>query len=133
MICPVCKVDMMVVEYGGIELDHCLNCKGVWFDAGELDLLMKTAGMEGALSIPAEEADVQEKKRKCPICARPMRKTHIGAEPRVLIDVCYQGDGIWFDGGELGEVVRQIAAVEGKRDDAQEKVLRFVGDVFKAE
>jgi Zn-finger nucleic acid-binding protein len=36
MICPACKYDMIVVEYHNIELDYCNNCKGVWFDSGEL-------------------------------------------------------------------------------------------------
>jgi len=39
MICPVCKSDMIDVEYHQIELDYCTNCHGVWFDAEELGLL----------------------------------------------------------------------------------------------
>jgi Zn-finger nucleic acid-binding protein len=46
MICPVCKNDMIVVEYRDIELDYCSNCKGVWFDSGELELLLKSQGFE---------------------------------------------------------------------------------------
>ena len=133
MKCPVCNVDMMVVEYSGIELDHCMECHGVWFDAGELDLLMKTAGMEGALTIPAGEAAVGEKKRKCPICNKSMKKTHIGEGEPVLVDVCSRGDGIWFDGGELGQVVMQYTQKQGGAGDVQQEIVRFVGEVFKAE
>ena len=39
MICPVCKIDMIDVEYHQIELDYCIKCHGVWFDAEELGLL----------------------------------------------------------------------------------------------
>ena len=39
MKCPVCKNMMIVVEHEHIELDYCPDCAGVWFDAGELDLL----------------------------------------------------------------------------------------------
>jgi len=39
MICPVCRQSMLDIEYNNIELDYCEKCKGVWFDAGELELL----------------------------------------------------------------------------------------------
>ncbi len=133
MKCPVCKTDMIVVEYSGIELDHCLDCGGVWFDAGELDLLMKTAGMEGVLSIPSEETLAGEKKRKCPLCAASMKKTHIGSPEQVLLDVCPQGDGIWFDGGELGQLFSQIAQKGNMPGGAQQEIVRFIGEVFKSE
>ena len=44
MICPVCKKDALIVEYDRIELDYCPSCGGVWFDSGELDLLLEAAG-----------------------------------------------------------------------------------------
>ena len=68
MICPVCKYDMIVVEYHDIELDYCTGCKGVWFDSGELTLLLESHGLEevkqfldNILSSP--EALSSEKKR----------------------------------------------------------------------
>ena len=42
MICPVCKNPMVVLELDQIEIDHCLNCGGIWLDAGELELLLET-------------------------------------------------------------------------------------------
>ena len=42
MICPVCRKSMLVVEYSEIELDYCDTCKGVWFDSGELELLLES-------------------------------------------------------------------------------------------
>jgi len=46
MICPTCREVMIVVEQDKIELDHCTNCAGVWFDAGELELMMERMGLE---------------------------------------------------------------------------------------
>ena len=48
MICPICKNDMIVVEHNKIELDYCLNCHGVWFDSGELELLLKSMKLESS-------------------------------------------------------------------------------------
>ncbi len=52
MKCPTCSNLMIVVEHEQIELDYCVNCFGVWFDAGELGLLLETMELEGtALSL----------------------------------------------------------------------------------
>jgi len=40
MRCPVCDVPTYVVEYEKIELDLCPDCRGMWFDHGELELLI---------------------------------------------------------------------------------------------
>ena len=46
MICPACKKDMIVVEYQRIELDFCPGCRGVWFDCGELELMLESAHLD---------------------------------------------------------------------------------------
>ena len=96
MICPACKSDMIVVEHSKIELDYCTNCHGVWFDSGELELLLESAGLEGLKPLLANlagstEARSAEKKRKCPICLQKMKKILFGQEPEILLDICQQG------------------------------------------
>jgi len=136
MICPTCKSDMIVVEYNKIELDYCTNCQGVWFDSGELELLLESMNLENQnvfLSniLSSEEAESSEKKRKCPICGQKMKKTGIGQEPEILIDVCQRGDGLWFDGGELGQLTRQLARKPSEKKRSQQEVITFLGEVFK--
>ena len=134
MKCAVCKEPMIVVEHENIELDYCDNCSGVWFDAGEVELLMETIGMEstGLDSLHlATEAKSTEGARKCPNCDKKMKKVALGHSPELLIDVCPQGDGLWFDSGEVGQLVAHLSAqVEGK-EDSQERVIEFLGEVFK--
>ena len=129
---------MIDIEYHQIELDYCTKCRGVWFDADELELLLDRAGlqyhdlsMSDLLSLP--ETETLEKGRKCPICSLKMKKTTIGQEPGVLIDACLQGDGLWFDGGEVNQLVKQITANKPTEIGSQQQVLDFLGQVFKAE
>ena len=42
MKCPVCSLELIVVERNGIELDYCIQCQGFWFDAGEINLPLTT-------------------------------------------------------------------------------------------
>jgi uncharacterized protein len=134
MKCPIDRADMIVVEHRKIEMDFCLKCSGVWFDSGELDLLITSLKAEGAnlehneLLTP-QEAKVGEEKRKCPICGRKMDKVWLGKEPRVLIDTCPIGDGLWFDGGELTQVLRQM---ESAKTPQSKGVVSFLGNTFEA-
>lgn len=41
MLCPVCKVNLMLSDRQGIEIDYCPNCRGVWLDRGELDKIIE--------------------------------------------------------------------------------------------
>lgn len=138
MICPTCREVMIVVEQDKIELDHCPKCGGVWFDAGELELMLEKMGLEGGELTLAQinelpDAETTEKKRRCPICGRKMSKRNIGREPEVLIDVCPWGDGLWFDGGEVHQIIEQCALNTGAKAGSEERVLGFLGDTFKAE
>ncbi len=135
MLCPVCHKDALIVEYRDIELDYCPVCRGVWFDAGELELLMASAGfddfrryLEGILNAP--KPDTSEKERKCPACGHRMKKAYIDLDSKILVDICKTGDGIWFDGGEVQNLVKSLAAKSPDKGASQD-VLAFIGDMFK--
>jgi len=137
MVCPVCKYDMIVVEYRNIELDYCNNCKGVWFDSGELELLVKSQGLEEPKAffdgiLNSQEAASSEKKRNCPICGRKMKKTTIEEQPEILIDVCRDGHGLWFDGGEVAQLIRHLAGKHPPKLDSRGQVISFLEEVFEA-
>lgn len=137
MKCPACNSLMIVVEHEKVELDYCVNCAGVWLDAGELELLLETMRLEEAsLSLDSilttPEARSVKKKRRCPICGRKMKKATLGHEPEVLIDACPQQDGLWFDSGEVGQLISQLADKTSGRSDSQGRVITFLGQVFRA-
>lgn len=37
MLCPTCRVPLMMSERQGLETDRCPQCRGVWLDRDELD------------------------------------------------------------------------------------------------
>ena len=136
MRCPVCKIPMIIVEHEKIELDYCTKCLGVWFDAGELELLSERLSLDKE-ALPLHEiwalpeTNTSEKVRRCPICRKKMKKTHVGEESMVLIDVCPGQHGIWFDSGEMNEVLSQLKS-KGPATGKQGRVIDFLGEVFKA-
>jgi hypothetical protein len=127
---------MIIVEHEKIELDYCTKCLGVWFDAGELELLAERLSLDKE-TLPLHEiwalpdANVSEKARRCPICRKKMRKAHIGEESKVLLDICPTQNGIWFDSGEVIQVLSQLKS-KGPATGKQDRVINFLGEVFKA-
>ncbi len=137
MICPVCKSDMIVVEYHNIELDYCTDCKGVWFDSGELELILKSYHIEDIepfLENITNSPDTHsaEKKRRCPICSRRMKRKTIGEQPQLLIDICGEGHGLWFDGGEIAQLIGQLVGKPQATKKSANEVISFLEEVFKA-
>ena len=129
MNCPVCKSAMIVLELDEVEVDYCTECEGIWLDAGELELLLGGAVQSEGLMGSFQPANTTEKKRKCPICLKKMDKVLVGdaADKKELIDRCGRTHGLWFDGGELQEILKM-----GHFDD-EGRVQNLLGDLFSAE
>jgi len=119
---------MIVLELAEVEIDYCTDCGGIWLDSGELELLLGDAQQAGELldSFKIDSA-CAEQKRKCPICLKKMQKIVVGSSaPPLLIDKCARGDGLWFDKGELKDVLEKAAL------DKDSKIQKLLADIFPA-
>ena len=41
MKCPVDNETLVMADRGGVEIDYCPKCRGVWLDRGELDKIIE--------------------------------------------------------------------------------------------
>jgi hypothetical protein len=41
MRCPVDNETLVMADRGGVEIDYCPKCRGVWLDRGELDKIIE--------------------------------------------------------------------------------------------
>jgi Zn-finger nucleic acid-binding protein len=125
MLCPVCKESMIVLELNEIEIDFCTGCRGIWLDAGELELMFDTEDQRQKLIDSLhEDPDNPEQKYKCPICSRRMVKVHIVDKKEILIDKCKKDHGLWFDKGELKTVIEFGSKEENK-------IVNLLKDMFE--
>ncbi len=137
MDCPVCKNAMITLELAEAEVDYCTGCKGVWLDAGELEMLLGDDGkakiLISSFNKPARgrglarggDMSSGEKPKQCPICDKKMEKIIVGHEkPTLLIDRCSKGDGLWFDKGELNNIIARAKLDEGN------KIKKVLADMF---
>ncbi|MCK5051289.1 MAG: zf-TFIIB domain-containing protein [Candidatus Cloacimonetes bacterium] len=126
MDCPVCKNEpMIVLELNEVEIDYCLSCKGIWLDAGELELLLgsSTETVEFLNSFTSDDI-TKEKTHKCPICNKKMEKILVIGNRKVRIDKCKYNHGIWFDSGELEDILGM------RKLDNKNKVLTLLNDML---
>lgn len=129
MDCPVCKNAMVTFQLEEVEVDHCLECRGIWLDAGELEeLLGESEHAEEMLDSFAEAKNCTERLRKCPICFKKMRKIMAGpGREAKLIDKCKKGHGLWFDKGELTDIMATASF------DKADKVRKLLTDMFEVD
>jgi len=126
MKCPACSDPMVILEYNCVEVDYCLACSGIWLDGGELELLF--GGEEECTAfLAAGDASkaAKEKARRCPICNKKMKKAVAGDANPVTFDKCVHGDGLWFDEGELEEILKH-----GLSQDSDGSVSDFLKNIF---
>jgi Zn-finger nucleic acid-binding protein len=109
MDCPRCNVPMTTRKIGNVEVDECLECKGIWFDRDELrqakDAIDRDLSwMDFDIWKHKDQFHIAPKPTKCPRCAIPMAAVNYG-DTGVEICVCSNCRGTWLDGGEFDKIV----------------------------
>ena len=106
MNCPKCKSPMEQVEFGGVEVDRCTGCQGLWFDAFEDRDLRRKPGSEkldtGSAKV-GEKRDVQGK-INCPRDGASMIRMVDRDQPHVWYESCSVCYGVFLDAGEFRDL-----------------------------
>lgn len=120
--CPVCRIPLKPVNIKNrVEVDFCLQCRGIWFEKDELththaqgriaEKFMKQLPTPVRDTVICESCGAHNSRNRtsceqcgapleflCPTCAVPLEEVMIG---EVAIDRCRTCQGVWLDGGEL--------------------------------
>ena len=53
MKCPKCGMELIAIDYKGIEVDKCAECEGIWLDAGKLEAVssLEKSGIDKLFSV----------------------------------------------------------------------------------
>ena len=99
--CPKCRTKRLTSARTSkykVDLDYCPSCKGIWFDRGELEILLNTPGETLRLPPHAKRSPLI-----CPVCNEAMRFFFF---PRTLVGVemCPGCKGLWLEPGEFREI-----------------------------
>ena len=106
MQCPKCKAPMdehtLSTLSGGVTVDRCSDCKGIWFDVGEAETLkdkwMSDYIDDGDPGIGKELNKVRD--IECPRCGKTMTQLGDPHQPHIQYEACSE-HGMYFDAGEF--------------------------------
>jgi PAT family beta-lactamase induction signal transducer AmpG len=106
MRCPKCRADMEQIDYGGTEVDRCTICSGIWFDAGEIEVLKDK---QAAAAIDTGDAKTGKQSNaidsyQCPRCSGAMVKVVDPKQTHIWYETCSSCHGSYLDAGELRDL-----------------------------
>lgn len=109
MICPKCSAETEITTYDEIRVDRCTNCKGLWFESGELAELRQDTWMADYI-LDTGDAKVGKQfnridKILCPECGDQMREEFDPDQPHIMYETCPNGHGTFLDAGEFTDLV----------------------------
>jgi Zn-finger nucleic acid-binding protein len=112
--CPCCGALMPAREVGGIALNECPACHGLWVPEGHFDTLVqraidaqaKRSAVGQAIQPRVQGANPGATRvtyRRCPVCEAIMNRHNFQRRSGVIIDVC-KPHGTWLDADELEQI-----------------------------
>lgn len=132
MKCPRCSGILRPVEYDGVTVEVCSDCKGEWLHAGELQKLIEhhdevfTPEEIASLAAVNKEIFTAEKADKdelnCPVCGTvQMEHFNYGDTSGVILHKCPQCGGIWTDKDQLEKVEELVDGWKADLEQDEEK------------
>ncbi|MEM9173743.1 MAG: zf-TFIIB domain-containing protein [Myxococcota bacterium] len=125
--CPCCDTWMAVREVGGLLVQECTKCLGLWAPEDVFDALVDRAttaarerGAEGAPPAPRVDggnpASSDVEYRRCPVCDALMTRRNFRRRSGVIIDRCHE-HGTWLDAHELERIAGFV--LSGRAEEAE--------------
>ena len=138
MKCPRCRSVLRVVEYDGIQIEVCSDCRGEWLHAEELEKLVEHHDhVFSARDIAALETvnrpltPMEEQDRdilNCPHCETiEMERFNYADASDLQLHKCPECGGIWADKDQL-EKVEEL--VDGWKASLTEDTAKY-GPILK--
>jgi len=110
--CPHCQIPLQTLDLksdGSFFLNQCKDCFGLFFDNGQLEILLDESVVEvfqvnlqqlDSINQDRFQTDKPVKYIKCPVCQAFMSRHAFAYRSGVIIDQC-NPHGIWLDSGEI--------------------------------
>lgn len=110
MECPRCKKETLKKgRLADVNIDHCTECGGIWFDEDELRQAKDKKDenlnwLDIDLWRDPKKFEVSRSGRLCPRCRMPLYNVEYG-NSKVMVDLCSLCKGIWLDKGEFERII----------------------------
>jgi uncharacterized protein len=108
MKCPKCwKTEMESKTYKGVEIDRCPDCKGIFFDKGELESILEKKIGAKIEDLPKIRIGSGKQDGKSAYCFKCDGEMAVVEDPdKIRFDLCETCGGVFLDSGELTDLQR---------------------------
>ena len=112
MECPLDGTTLEKHTIHSIQIEECVQCKGLWFEGGELRKAKDASDLDlnwldFDLWSDQESLMADWSSRKCPQCGKNMATISYAATG-VKVDYCVDGHGTWVDKGEFQAIIEAL-------------------------
>jgi Zn-finger nucleic acid-binding protein len=110
MDCPLCRKAMKPIKAGDFSIDECPECRGLWFDKGELEAFKDEVDPDLRFldfEIWSSQAlfNLNEQPLACPRCRSVAMRALKYQEPDLAVTFCPFCEGVWLNFGDFKDVV----------------------------
>lgn len=122
MNCPTCQSALNPLRIGEVQIDECPECRGIWFDKGELTEARDEVDpdlrfMDFEIWNRREDFDIGTGPIDCPRCRDVPLRTVNFREPDIDIIFCPSCEGVWLHAGDFHKIHQTL------RDEAASKSI----------
>ena len=127
--CPRCQSRLVTREYAETTVDECDHCGGLFLAPAMMNRAVAARDLSTGLrlALPKRQAKRETAVRyiHCPVCDKIMNRQAFGRISGVVVDVCAT-HGVWFDAGELSEVIKFVE--KGGLERARQRELEELAE-----
>ena len=115
MNCPQCEIPMTKKSRGDVTIDACPQCRGLWFDSGEIDDLKDQLGppdlrwADFELWRKKAEFEVAPDALQCPRCPDAALTFMRDRETETAVRFCPRCKGSWMTAGDFAGIVTALS------------------------
>ena len=117
---------MYPLEIEDVQVDLCPQCRGMWFDAGELP---RATGLVFTDRAWAQSlASATRTSFPCPACSAPLYERQLEKGSGIMVDQCLACKGLYLDRDEFTRIKRYLQRIgvplRARKAEAQEALAR---------
>ena len=119
---------MIEKDNGGVLVDFCKSCEGVFLDFGEIVELAKDGTKLKKKVKKIQTGDKQKDHEQsvyvCPNCEFDMEEREYAFDSGVYVDWCQNCDGMYLNKGELRELKSYLSSIHGGSIESRKNIKK---------
>lgn len=137
MKCPNCKGNLIQIDFKGVKVDECKNCKGKWFDRDELRKAKDSTDDDlrwldfDLFDDNSDKYNIASSERKCPKDnSKMVSLTYRNSQ--VIIDKCSTCKGSFLDNKEFEKIVKYLGhiVISTPASEYKKETLKEFSEIF---